>query len=1529
MIWEMQRRLHKYIIEQEERLKREKLGIFPKISLIFQLFFSYLLAAIFQAAIIFFSHPTRSFVVLYPQDERGTWHASYHRHVLYQRNLRVFSLSSFLAIITAAIIVQLILSYLFPPTSIEIARGAIFTVTNCNDSGSGSLREAINNATISSQADTITFSTGGGCIINLSSDLPLLTSDGDSINGDNDGKGVILDGQNIVSSGLTIKASNNLITNLTIRNFTGNGITIADGNDNIIQNNTIYSNGGHGIVLTSEESSAGGASDNTISNNDIGTDGGNAGSGIFANYNSDNNIIENNTISNNTLRGINLEWGPSENSLEDNVITNNGGIGINLPEASNNTISGNTLNNNGGPEIVLNYSADNNNITGNVITNDNDEGISIDEASNTTIQDNVISTAGSHGIEIQAGSNNVIDGNHIGIDENGADIGPGEGENNNGIWIHGDNVGDNNEITNNVIANNLFGIFLQASNSENNTIQGNIIQNNDSGGIYIEGSSGNIIGMPLDSTDTTLGNTITNNDVGVDFQDGTTNNIVRGNLIYGNIASDIHINEGSQENMYLASATVDGANAEQVWGTVDLSQTEVASITRRVLQTGDVLIDAYNADTGRWLGSTYTTDEGGNFTLTFNNPLTEDTTIVFILTKVINSSLGTGVSSNYKGITEVDATAPVCSASPATGEYAEAQMVTISCDDLEAIIYYTTDGTDPNTSSNIYSGPITVSSTTTLKFIGVDSVDNESEIYTETYTIIIPDKTAPKISNIKVTTTASSAEISFDTDEAAVNKIFYGQQTDWTSEYRTSHSVTLSSLSPKTTYEYYIKVKDAAGNSRTSLPRKFTTEKEVTIPFGTSLEGIRLPDDTKEEIKVYLGDETERKLTFSGTSEAGYTVMIKAIKEKQLQAVNDEISETTTTESDGTFAADLELSEGNWKIYLKIKYQGTETDWKQIAALKILKGNFVDSPKPGEIIFAETVTFTGTGEEDETVRALVDREKQTNETTIGVDKTFTLESDTLSYDGHQGTVWRKNDQRKISPSIKFTTASAETTDRLRIYAKKVDRPLDEANVTYSTQPIFYGNAPAGTVQLYIDGELTKEITSSGLNYRIALDEALDYGQHSAVIKVLDNSGQQIWHTEPFAFLVYRPWPKATFGELVDNRYLPIFVRDGSYVEVEIDGKLFTTATAEDTGTGTASFALDLLSYQDGKTYQITVYTSQAENRPYVTAKTEFTLEIPASTPAAEEEVSEEEQPAEEEKPTEEKPTEQPDSDNDGLTDEEEEELGTDPNNPDTDQDTIPDKEEEEIKEKTKEKQEKDKKKKEEQLQKEAKKNLVPVYPTITEEEITLTTEEKVEVQQALQKSIAEATTDITFVGQILPEEKIDGTVKVSLPRTVDLNTILRRLFKAEEEIRTKGEIIFSGKINLPEKLKGLTAYVILTIYSEPIVQIAQAAENGQWTITVPLDLLSSGEHTAWLGSEVNGVQSGQVQIARFVIEEKPKLSSTTILFLVNVLIAIILLMFAIALQLRKNRQYLKEHQGEITPPPTPLSPQPPTQQKLL
>lgn len=70
---------------------------------------------------------------------------------------------------------------------------------------------------------------------------------------------------------------------------------------------------------------------------------------------------------------------------------------------------------------------------------------------------------------------------------------------------------------------------------------------------------------------------------------------------------------------------------------------------------------------------------------------------------------------------------------PAAGLYYTAQNVAITCETADAIIHYTLDGTDPTAQSPIYSAPIAVNTTTTIKAIAVKGTDN-STVASATYT---------------------------------------------------------------------------------------------------------------------------------------------------------------------------------------------------------------------------------------------------------------------------------------------------------------------------------------------------------------------------------------------------------------------------------------------------------------------------------------------------------------------------------------------------------------------------------------------------------------------------------------------------------------------------------------------------------------------------------------------------------------------------------------------------------------------------
>jgi hypothetical protein len=71
--------------------------------------------------------------------------------------------------------------------------------------------------------------------------------------------------------------------------------------------------------------------------------------------------------------------------------------------------------------------------------------------------------------------------------------------------------------------------------------------------------------------------------------------------------------------------------------------------------------------------------------------------------------------------------------SPGAGNYAGSQTVTITASTPGSVIYYTTNGTAPTTSSTVYSNPFTVSGNQTIEAIAVTAGYSNSAIATAAY----------------------------------------------------------------------------------------------------------------------------------------------------------------------------------------------------------------------------------------------------------------------------------------------------------------------------------------------------------------------------------------------------------------------------------------------------------------------------------------------------------------------------------------------------------------------------------------------------------------------------------------------------------------------------------------------------------------------------------------------------------------------------------------------------------------------------
>ena len=82
----------------------------------------------------------------------------------------------------------------------------------------------------------------------------------------------------------------------------------------------------------------------------------------------------------------------------------------------------------------------------------------------------------------------------------------------------------------------------------------------------------------------------------------------------------------------------------------------------------------------------------------------------------------------------VDATAPIVTVDPAGGRYEAGRRITMTTNE-PARIHYTTDGSTPTTSSPTYAGPITLTTSFTLRYFAIDTAGNASALASQSYSV--------------------------------------------------------------------------------------------------------------------------------------------------------------------------------------------------------------------------------------------------------------------------------------------------------------------------------------------------------------------------------------------------------------------------------------------------------------------------------------------------------------------------------------------------------------------------------------------------------------------------------------------------------------------------------------------------------------------------------------------------------------------------------------------------------------------------
>jgi len=189
-------------------------------------------------------------------------------------------------------------------------------------------------------------------------------------------------------------------------------------------------------------------------------------------------------------------------------------------------------------------------------------------------------------------------------------------------------------------------------------------------------------------------------------------------------------------------------------------------------------------------------------------------------------------------------------ASVTTGSYSTAQKVTLTCTDTGATIYYTTDGSNPETNGIKYTGPVTISKNTHLSFIAKAQNKNNSLVVDEYYAIKDGTKQyyVVKIHNVDdffdVMFVEHGKTVTVDTTKYQTSyQVFNGFITADGNKWDISKNVVTSDITlyPDITYkEYTVTFKSSDGSviSTQKVPYGLSAEEpKVTAPSGKAFSG--------------------------------------------------------------------------------------------------------------------------------------------------------------------------------------------------------------------------------------------------------------------------------------------------------------------------------------------------------------------------------------------------------------------------------------------------------------------------------------------------------------------------------------------------------------------------------------------------------------------------------------------------------------------------------------------------------------------
>ncbi len=380
-----------------------------------------------------------------------------------------------------------------------------FAVTNTNDSGPGSFRDAIlaaNNDPAGPQDDIEPSGSVLNHVIYLDSPLPAVTRSNVailslSINGSAAGPGV----------GFAIKANYVDLFGLDVTAFHGSGLVIS-GSRCDIQGSQFTTNQGDGIDVTGGSNQIGGSTPQGPTTAALGGNviSGNAGFGIFL----DGTVASGNLVENNDV-GTTAQGGNSEG---------NGLWGIEVYDAPANVIGG-----------IDQFTRGIYGNLGNVISGNRQGGLEIQgvDSTNETVEGNSIGTDVTGTVRIA----NAASGIYVG------DWGA-HGDAPSHVTIGGTAAGARNVISD----NGNFGVWISGSGVTGVVVQGNFIGTDASGRVAL-GNAANGVQVDSGAVKNTIGGTVAgasnyisgNQASGITLNgSGTADNLIAGNIVGANVS---------------------------------------------------------------------------------------------------------------------------------------------------------------------------------------------------------------------------------------------------------------------------------------------------------------------------------------------------------------------------------------------------------------------------------------------------------------------------------------------------------------------------------------------------------------------------------------------------------------------------------------------------------------------------------------------------------------------------------------------------------------------------------------------------------------------------------------------------------------------------------------------------------------------------------------------------------------------------------------------------------------------------------